>query len=527
MLNAVLVGLVAVIGVFDDFFGLSMISRPIVLGPLIGLVLGSLDQGIIIGATLELAFMGVMIIGIAQSVNVLVGGVLGTAFAILTGSGPEVALTLAVPAGVLYNFLKNGLYLLKQAWVRIVDSSAERGDYKTIERSHVELFILMCIFVFAVVFSTVYAGAPAIEALVNAIPEVIMTGLGAGTKLLPALGLAMLLNMIWNKEIGAFYFLGFVLAAFLKLPMVAVAIIGAFFAAVAFYFFGQQDEQHNVASDSVGIQDDSGHKSLISKKDLLSVFFRSFSLEASFTYEKFQGIGYAFSMIPVLKKLYPEKQRLSEALKRHVEFFNTTPHVSTIVMGISTSMEEEYAVNPNSFEPSSINAIKVALMGPLAGIGDSIFWGTLRVIAAGIGCQFALQGSILGPIIFLLIFNVPHILVRYYGVMKGYEFGKKFISNISESNLMDKITLSAGIIGLTVIGAMTVTMVELSTPLQIKIGSMEPIALQGILDSILPGLLPLAATWIVAILLKKQVKVMPLMFGLLLVGIIGTLIGVL
>ncbi len=521
MLAALLVSLIAVIGIFDDFFGLSMIGRPIVLGSLVGLVLGDFTQGIIIGATLELAFMGVMIIGIAQSINVIVGGVLGTAFAILTNSGAEVALALAVPAGILYNLVKSGIYLLKQAWVRRVDSAAEKGDFKAVERSHYQLFALLVVITFGVVFATVFAGASAIQAVVDSIPAVIMTGLSAGTKLLPALGFAMLLNMIWSKEIGACYFLGFALASYLNLPTIGVAIIGGVIAAMAF-FFTKQDETSDFAE--VVISD---KKELLTKKDLFKVFLRSMTLEASFTYERFQGIGYAYSMIPVLKKLYPEKERMAPALKRHLEFFNTTPHVVTTVMGISATMEEEYATNPDGFEPSSISAIKVGLMGPLAGIGDSIFWGTIRVIAAGIGCQLGLQGSPLAPVAFLVAFNVPHLLVRYFGLMKSYEFGKRFINKISESNLIDKISLSAGILGLTVIGSMTASMVELSTPLVIQFGSVDPISIQELLDSILPGLLPLCATWIVAILLKKQVKIMTLMFGLLLFGVVGTLIGVL
>lgn len=528
MLQAMLVGLVAVIGSFDDFFGLSMIGRPIVLGPLVGLVLGDFYQGIIIGATLELAFMGVMIIGIAQSINVLVGGVLGTALAILTKSGPEVALALAVPAGILYNLLKSGIYILKQAWVRKVDNAAERGDYKAIENSHYQLFALVAIITFIVVSLTVYAGAPAISALVEAIPEIVMTGLNAGTKLLPALGFAMLLNMIWSKEIGAFYFLGFALASFFNLPTIGVAIIGGVAAAIAYFFVNQGNEEIAATSEVEYADTNTAERDrILTKKDLFKVFLRSLTLESSFTYEKFQGIGYGYSMIPVLRKLYPEKENLIPALKRHVEFFNTTPHVVTTVMGISASMEEEYSINPDSFQPSSISAIKVGLMGPLAGIGDSLFWGTIRVIAAGIGCQLGLQGSPLAPIAFLVAFNVPHFLVRYYGMMKSYEFGKKFINKLSESNLMDKISLSAGILGLTVIGAMTASMVEVSTPLVLQFGSIEPISIQELLDSILPGLLPLSVTWIVAILLKKQVKVMPLMYGLLLVGVIGTLIGVL
>ncbi len=526
MVQAILVGLIAVIGTFDDFLGLSMIGRPIVLGPLVGLVLGDFTQGIIIGTTLELAFMGVMIIGIAQSINVLVGGVLGTALAILTNSGPEVALALAVPAGILYNIIKSGIYILKQAWVRRIDSAAENGDYKSIEHSHYQLFALVAVITFLVVFFTVYSGAAAVQAVVEAIPNVIMTGLSAGTKLLPALGFGMLLNMIWSKEIGAFYFLGFAFASFFNLPTIGVAIIGGVAAAIAYFFVNQADEPNSNEIEQNEAKSINPEKTL-TKKDLIKVFFRSLTLEASFTYEKFQGIGFGYSMIPVLKKLYPDKEKLALALKRQLEFFNTTPHVVTTVMGITASMEEEYASNEDSFDPSSINAIKVGLMGPLAGIGDSLFWGTIRVIAAGIGCQLGIQGSPLAPIVFLIAFNVPHLLIRYYGMMKSYEFGKKFINKLSESNLIDKISLSAGILGLTVIGSMTASMVEVSTPLVLQFGTLDPISVQALLDSILPGILPLSATWIVAGLLKKQVKVMNLMFGILITGVLGTLIGVL
>jgi len=253
---------------------------------------------------------------------------------------------------------------------------------------------------------------------------------------------------------------------------------------------------------------------------------RSLTLEASFTYERFQGTGYCYCMIPALQKIYPNKEDFIEALKRHITFFNTTPHLSSIIMGMSIAMEEEVSQN-KEVDPASVNAIKVAMMGPLAGVGDSIFWGVLRMVAAGIGCTLGLQGSIFGPILFLVLFNIPHLLIRYQGILLAYQYGKKLLSAISESNLLEKISLSAGIMGLMVIGGMTVSMVGVTTPLVINLGSVDPLVVQDILDSILPGALSLVTVFVISGLLKKQTKMITLMLGCLAVGIVGVFVGIL
>jgi fructoselysine and glucoselysine-specific PTS system IID component len=165
-------------------------------------------------------------------------------------------------------------------------------------------------------------------------------------------------------------------------------------------------------------------------------------------------------MLPIIKKLYKKKEEQIEAVKRHMEFFNTTPYVSTLVLGISTAMEESNA-NNEDFDTSSISSVKASLMSPLAGIGDSLFWGTLRVIATGVGTSLSLQGNILGPILFLLLFNIPQFIVRYVCMISGYKFGTKFLEKIEDSGLMPKLTYGASIIGLIIIGAMIPGMVNI------------------------------------------------------------------
>ncbi|VFS09608.1 PTS family sugar transport protein component IID [Salmonella enterica subsp. houtenae] len=125
-------------------------------------------------------------------------------------------------------------------------------------------------------------------------------------------------------------------------------------------------------------------ESRITARDLRSVFWRSFTLQGSWNYERQQHMGYAFAMSPALKRIYQDPNELGRALQRHLVLFNTTPHLSTFVFGLSIAMEEENQRNPD-FNEESINAVKTSLMGPLAGIGDSIFWGSLKVIAAGWG----------------------------------------------------------------------------------------------------------------------------------------------
>ncbi|MEH2957938.1 PTS system mannose/fructose/sorbose family transporter subunit IID [Candidatus Merdisoma sp. JLR.KK006] len=265
------------------------------------------------------------------------------------------------------------------------------------------------------------------------------------------------------------------------------------------------------------------NETTITKKELNSVFWRSFTINASFNYERQMNQGYVYSMIPVLKKLYPEKTLLADALKRHSEFFNVTPMVSPFVMGLSTAMEEQGAKDEN-FDKSSISAVKSALMGPLSGIGDSVFWGTLRPLAAGIACSLAMGGNVLAPIIFLLLFNIPNVLCRYYGLKVGYGMGTNFLMEMEKSGVMQKVFSAASMIGLMVIGGMVASMVSLN--LGITIGSGDSaIALNDVVNGIMPKMLPLFVTFGLYKLVRKGIKPNTILLGIIIVSILGTLIG--
>jgi fructoselysine and glucoselysine-specific PTS system IID component len=238
----------------------------------------------------------------------------------------------------------------------------------------------------------------------------------------------------------------------------------------------------------------------------------------------------------VLKKLYKTKEAMAAALKRHLQLFNTSTYGCTLILGLAAAMEEQNS-HDAEFNDESINAVKTGLMGPLAGVFDSLFWGTLKVIAAGVGTSLALKGNLSGAVLFILLFNVPHLLLRYNLTFIGYTAGTRFLQRLSQNNVMDRLKDGAAILGLMVVGAMPATLMNIHTPLAFTAGDAPGAgggatgdggsSLQGILDQIMPAALPLGLTFLVYYFLKRGVKTTPLLIGLLLLGFIGSIIHVL
>lgn len=266
-----------------------------------------------------------------------------------------------------------------------------------------------------------------------------------------------------------------------------------------------------------------GYEGKITKKDLKNLFARSIPYEHSWNYERMGNVGYTWALLNILKKLYPDKEDLSKAMKRHLTVYNVTPYISTFPLGISAAMEEANAENED-FDEKSISDVKTALMGPLSGIGDAFFWGTLRVIATGIGCALALKGNILGVLLFLLVFNIPHYIIRYLGTFFGYKLGNDAISKLTQSGLMTKVMEAASIVGMMVVGAMTMDMTAIN--FVTEIGSGEDVTtVQSLLEGIAPGLPVLGLFGITYFLLKKKVKPLAIMVIMLAFGILGAFFG--
>lgn len=264
--------------------------------------------------------------------------------------------------------------------------------------------------------------------------------------------------------------------------------------------------------------------SKITRKDFWSVYFRSLTLDSSWNYERMQHLAYAYAMAPIIRRLYTNEEDIKEALERHLEFMSVTPHISTLLFGISGAMEEENSKNPH-FNPASINAVKSSLMGPLAGVGDSFFWGTLKVIASGIAISLATQGNILGPILFLLIINVPHFILRYICLDKGFKYGAKLFSDLGDSGLVEKITSAASMLGLMVIGGMTASNVVFELTKTVGTGEIA-VPLQEYVDQIMLGFFPALIFVVIYWLLGKKVKTTTLLVGVIALSIVIAGLGI-
>lgn len=262
------------------------------------------------------------------------------------------------------------------------------------------------------------------------------------------------------------------------------------------------------------------------RKMLNSMAWRSFALHADrMGPTKFHASGFAFSMIPAIRLFYKNDKDQADALVRHVSWFNSTPHAENLILGITASMEKERSLRKD-FDDQSITAVKASLMGPLAGIGDTFFQGILRVIAASIGISLSMEGSFLGPILFLLIYNIPAVFLTFYLTYTGYSVGSTFIERIYSSGGMNILTKAASTLGLIMMGCMTASNVKFKTILAIHIGDGDPIQIQGYLDQLFKGLVPLLITLGCLYLFRKRVNINWVMLGIFVLSIVLGLLGV-
>ncbi|HGJ5858343.1 MAG TPA: PTS system mannose/fructose/sorbose family transporter subunit IID [Arsenophonus nasoniae] len=251
--------------------------------------------------------------------------------------------------------------------------------------------------------------------------------------------------------------------------------------------------------------------------DINVMALRSLLLQASFNYERMQAGGWLYTLIPALRKIHKNPQDLANSMKMHMEFINVHPFDVTFLSGLVLAMER------SKEKISTIRAVKVALMGPLGGIGDALFWLTLLPICAGIGASLALQGSIFGPIVFLLLFNIVHFALRFGLAHYGYQAGTKAIAILKTHT--KNISHAASIVGMTVIGALVASYVHLSTPLVLKAGEAKVALQTDVLDKLMPNLLPLAFTLIVYGFLKRGFSPVKMIGITILFGLAGKLVG--
>ena len=296
----------------------------------------------------------------------------------------------------------------------------------------------------------------------------------------------------------------------------------------------------------------------LSKSDRQKVWWRSTFLQGSWNYERMQNLGWAYALIPAIKKLYTSKEDRAAALERHLEFFNTHPYVAAPIIGVTLALEEERA-NGAEIDDTAIQGVKIGMMGPLAGVGDPVFWFTVRPILGALGASLAMAGNIVGPLLFFFGWNIIRMAFLWYTQELGYKAGSEITKDLS-GGIIQKITKGASILGMFILAVLVERWVSMrftvnlpstklsegayiefpkgnvtGTELQGILGkvadglSLSPEkanTLQGQLNSLIPGLMGLALTFLCMWLLKKKVSPITIIIGLFIVGIAARFFGI-
>ncbi len=253
---------------------------------------------------------------------------------------------------------------------------------------------------------------------------------------------------------------------------------------------------------------------MMKKSTRLKVCFNHQFLQGSWNFERMQNGGWCYALLPALKELYPNEKDFNAAISRHLEFFNTHPYVSAPILGIVLAMEEDKAQGKN-ISDSSIHDVKVGLMGPLAGVGDPVFWFTMRPILAALGATLALNQNIMGPILFFVLWNVIRFGFLWWAQEQGYQKGSKLVLDLSDTFLKNVI-LASSCLGMFVIGILVQRYVNI-----------QFVHVQDSLDDILPGLAGLALFFICTKVLKKGFSPVLLILILFVLCVILEMCGVL
>lgn len=267
-------------------------------------------------------------------------------------------------------------------------------------------------------------------------------------------------------------------------------------------------------------------KSKITTSDINKMEARCFLVQNSHNYERMISLGVLYAFTPILKKMYEgrPKEEIIAAQKRHLEYFNTMPMMVPFILGLSASIEE----HTSEEEKDSVVAIKTSLMGPLAGLGDSLLNFTLFPIAGSIGASLAIQGNFFGPIIMLLLINIVYMPLRLLGGHIGYRKGNELLTSDKGQKTLEKISNMANVLGVIITASLIPTTVK--TTLGVAFGEGDgAIVLQTMLDKIMPGLIPLGIVLLCYYLLKKwQGKyVVSIIFSIIVISIILAYFGIL
>jgi len=534
-------------------FGLAYFTlfRPLVAGFFVGLILGDPAQGTLVGAAINVPYLGFISAGGSYPSDVPFAGWVGTTIALAGGLDPASAVAVAIPLGLLGILIFYGRMAVDSIFAHWADHFAEKGDIGLVGLMNV---LPSQIFLFLISFTPVFLlalnGPAYISDWLDQTPLWFSNGLVIAGGILPALGIALTMRFIFRGSAIPYFFLGFILFTFTggSMSLVVIAAIGLALAYLHLAFTGAGEPTAAPAASAVpaakaGKKPAAEPKVRLSRGDLLRSWATwTFFSHANYNYERLQGTGFAHAMTPIIRKLYTTPEEIRAALKRHLVFFNTEPNFGNVIHGTVIAMEEQRA-NGAAIDDDAINSVKSGLMGPLAGIGDSLSQSTIAPILLALGIGIAgsnasiniasgtggiqdvptlgsAAGNPLGAIVYIGLVSVLIVSIGYVAWMQGYLRGRSFVTDLLRSGAIDRVIVGAGVLGNLVLGALAAKFVMIYLAPTVDVAGAKLNIQASILDPIFPGALVLGTVMLVWWLLKK-VNPLLILAGILAVSLVG------
>lgn len=505
-----------------------IIRFPVVIGPIVGLILGDPMTGLLMGATINLIYLGNLSVGGQVPSDQTLAGFMGVALGIVSGLDTEAAVALAVPFGVIGPMFSTLIRTVYVAVLHRVQSCLAKRDLKAMYGWFYSTIVIRAVLFFAIIFVALFAGSEVTVRVVGLLPAWALTGLNTIGKVLPALGIALGIKVVCKRKEELAYFITALLAVkYLGVPTIfctALAAMLAWYKVAAAYRSEKEAHPELFAARPEEAEAKAG-KGLLTMKDINTYAWLHINFSQSlFNFEDYNGTGKAMILGYILKKLYPnDPEKQARRIEKHMNYFNCNPRMEGLIFGPVAAMEEEIAMG-NEVSDESIMAIKSGLMGPLAGIGDSILSGVLAPVFCAIGITYAQSGSYVGPVI-VVVLQLVMTLALVFGLFSvGYKGGKVLLEKLFATNLMQFLSQGGAIVALASFGALAASAVTVKFGITFQDGAAS---IQSILDGLLLGLLPIVLCLTAYNRLEKGTKTLKLllilMVGAFVLGALGIL----
>ena len=534
LLQAILLGGVYWLRTVEPMYGGDIYFRhPLGIVFFVGLILGDMPTAIKVGAMVQPMFLGMTGAGGAVPDDKAAAGLGSAAVVITSGLPMDQAVALAVTVSLLLAQLHTIRRVVASTWVHMADTYAENCNIKGIFMAGLVYTNLAKIVIFWVPMTLMlYFGAGFIGEMIASLPDFVKNGLSFTGKLLPALGFGMTINVIGRRDLLPYFIGGFFFAKYAGLSSMPVAITGLFIA-----FLDMRFNKAEVKEEGVTLQlqkEIETGQHLLDKHDIFKAWvIWWWGSEQSNSFERLQSLAFCMTMAPILKKLYhDDKNELREGLKRHLLFFNTEGIWGSVIHGIVISMEEQRAMGMD-VPTEAIVGIKTGLMGPFAGIGDTIDWATLVPLTLVFFLPYAAEGHWWASVLPCTIILAINWCLGLSFFKLGYRMGTGAAMSILQSGQIQRVITFFSVMGLFVMGGLSADMVDVQCALVIQTSG-TPMSIQAdVLDKIIPGLLSILSVFAVYGYLKKggnmlKATLWMLLFGLTLgcLGIMGAAPGV-